>query len=121
MRRDETTERHFALEPVLECGIGLRRKVHIVLDEILSDRVNLNLMWRKLDADCLHIGELRAIICGSTARINRGSGSTMWAKTERHSSSLTSMAGVVGAGKIRDEYIDAAGLLYELRRQVDIH
>ena len=43
----------------------------------------------------------RAVIAGSTARNSRGSGSTSAAKVSRHSSSVTSAAGVVGAGTPR--------------------
>ena len=43
----------------------------------------------------------RAIIAGSTARTSRGSGSTIAAKTSLHSVSVTSTAGVDGAGIAR--------------------
>ena len=57
------------------------------------------------NADALPIKTIlparRSIIEGSTAANSGGKGSTMWENAERHSSWVTSVTGVLGAGIAR--------------------
>ena len=121
-------EWHLALKSFLEARIGLNLggEIHRVLDEVLRDRIHLNVVQRHFDANRLNIDQLgpacraaggralhaaqcrgtahdqnlaspRSIICGKTARNSLGQGSTSAAKVSRHSESDASVAREVGA------------------------
>lgn len=106
--------------------MNLGGEIHRVLDEVLRDRIHLNVVQRHFDANRLNIDQLgpacraaggralhaaqcrgtahdqnlaspRSIICGKTARNSLGQGSTSAAKVSRHSESDASVAREVGA------------------------